>query len=773
MHHESRGRSHLLLAALLALLALPAAASDVGVPSDGLDLARLDDGRVVRCVVGPEKDGKVSLQFPSGTLAVRRSRIREVRRFADFDPGARTEEEKALLARGLVRWEGRWVDRARAEQARAAENAAARKREEEDARHATWDKRWKRETEHFAIEADIGAEGLDFYAATLEDFYDFFTKVFQVKLTQREKRQKLPVYLFRQRDEFRKFHDQDTGGKSEHLLGYFVPLKGSERLVMFDSPDGRQETLDVLFHEGTHFIIYLANPQVLVSRWVHEGCAEYFGASLHAGKKFQPGQVQDGRLLHFQDMIARDKVIPMDELFRAGNPAAAGQHVEFAGEHYAQAWTLVHFLLHGRNGKYRAGFIDYVGRWLGGKGVKYHVVAGAGADTRYIEYEEDRPLLLRCLGLKDFEGLTAELVEYAKALPLRSARAYAMRGEMRFEKGDAKGAEEDFRTALEKGGQDPSVLAEMARVFSWIPGREADVAEMMRRALEADPLDVVARWRLSRRLPPEDAIRELRLCIEIEPGRARALGDLAWMLYEHRMGEHVRAVSEQDLATAREAIGFAERAVALEPEHRDYDTLAALRLCTGSFEKARDAAEKAVEMSPEEKDYIFHLAQAHAVLGDAEKFAKLLRRMELLLRRTSVAPGETEAGAPPAMTPEQAREVVARVLALAVERCFAWEKYVEAAYACGSWFERRPPVSEEEWVMYATIVSRKGEKKRAARIASEGLKAFPDSFMLRPIVEEGAAAGEDPAPGAKPAGTGGEGPKPAEPGLKEKEGDGK
>lgn len=719
---------------------LPGAGRELGIPADGLDRVRLDDGRVVACRLGEPKDGKVTLSFPTFQAVVPKGRIVEVRKFADFDPAPRTEEEKALAAKGLVRFGGRWSPKEVVERSIQAEKDAARKAREEEERHAKWESRWQVDTEHFHFEANIPRDALDYYAGLLEGFYDYFTRAFQITLTQREKRKKLPVYLFRQRDEFRKFHDTDTGGKSEHLLGYFVPAINQERLVFFDLAGNRQETVDVMYHEGTHFIIHLAEPTVLVSRWIHEGCAEYFAAATCDGKKFDFGLVQDGRLLHFQDMIARDRVLPMEHLMKASNPYREGEEPpEFDGECYAQAWTLVHFLMEGKGGKYRAGFVSFLNKHLQRKG---KLVAISGSERKYMDFDESRAQLLRCLGLKDFDGLQKELVEYAKALPLRSPAAYAERGEQRWlgQPQDIPGAEADFAAALDRGKDDPEVLARLAFAFQYIPEKGDRVLPLLRRSLELDPLHVRRRHLLASILPPAEAFAELENCIQVDPYFGPALADWAWYVYRDQLQDRDRAGDGEKALVAR-AIALAEQAVALDPSAWAYHTLASLRLTNGDFEKARDAEKAAAEMEPERMEFLWRLAECHALLGSGEDFARVLRRIELLMRRRAKPEeGATLEEGAAAASQEEIQEEMRNLVWRMTQKCLAWDRKAEACAAMDCWYERRVPKTEQAWYEYADLFRMKGDLRRCGKIALDGLRAFPESTVLKELVAEAAAA---------------------------------
>ncbi len=726
----------LLLLAGALLASAPARADELGIPTGGLDSVLLTDGRVVRCVVGEaSKDGKTVLQFPSASFPVETARIETVRRFADYDPEPRNDEEKARVEKGLIRWDGRWIpkEKALAAQKKQAEEDA-KQRLDDDA-HGTWETRRKVETEHFVFEADIPKAQLDYYSGLMEAYYAAFTKYFKITLTQREKKQKLPVFLFRKRDDFRVYHDRDTSGKSEHLLGYFMPAIGQERLVFFDLPGNRDDTVAVMFHEATHFLIHLAEPKVLTSRWIHEGVAEYIGSSVYTGKTFRIGGTQDGRLLHFQEMIRKGKVIPMDNFMQAGNPSVEGRGIEFSGEHYAQTTMLVHFLMEGKNQKYRNAFISYFTRCLSGKGVKYTAIAGS--DQKFIEYEEGKALLLRTLGLKDFEPLMKELEEYAMALPLGDATAYVTRGEISyFNRRDQEAAFADWDEAERRGVDNAKVLAELGRVYTHIGERADRVVPLLQRAVELDPLAVKYRYWLSTRLPEEESLLQLRICVEIEPTYADALSALGLRTFIALRDRD--KVGEDERPRVDEALAMLAKAIATDPKAETYFAQASLYLLIGEFEKAREAAKAATEMAPEDEGYLWRLAQCYALLGSAEDFGKILRRIELLLRRgAQVRSGETAAGARQGMSPEDAAALMATLVRRMAERCLTWDKSKEALMALGAWYARRPPQNEDDWVFWTTVASMAGDDAGARKIAGDGLAACPESALLKQYAAAG------------------------------------
>jgi len=719
----------LIVVAVLTFAATASAEGVIGIPSAGLDLVLLDDGRILQCKVGAKDKGKIELEFPSVRVYVPKERIVKIRLFKDFDSTPVTEEEKKKVAKGEVKWAGRWLSAKRAAKLRETEEAPIRERQAVDLAHAKWEDRWHYPTKHFVFESNLKREALDFFVTLLEDYYTHITKHFRIKLTQRDRKKKLPVYALGSREEFMAFHEKDTGGESEHTLGYFVPDPGNERLVFFDQPGGRKETVATLLHEGTHFVLHLAEPQVILPRWVHEGMAEYYGASERQGDDFVPGGVQDGRLLQFLEMARRDKLVPMRELFIAGNRILPDDvsTIQFESPHYAQSWIIVHYLMKANKGKLSKRWIDYLNRWLTGKGISYTSIQAS--DQKTLLPADDEALLLRCLKIKNTDQLLKAVIAYAKKLELRSPVAYVERGVyIYWAEKDESAANEAFKKAMDQGGKNPEVLLALARAFSQIPGRSGEVLGLLETALDIDPLDVGVRYIYSGLVDPREMLREIRVCTEIDPNHARALGSLAWLLYRDKMQSGYRAVGP-DLDIANEALDLARRAVALDPSADNLDTIAALYLVLGKFPEARDHATRAVQLEPERMGYLSRLARAHAVSGDRSKFVKTLRRVEMLLSRPDEETGRARAE-------EQVKEELDDIVVRTLYLCDVWDKKKEALDAADGWFRRRPPGTADGWAAYVNAVKRGEGPKRALELAKQGAEAFPDNFDLQEWIDK-------------------------------------
>ena len=237
-----------------------------------------------------------------------------------------------------------------------------------------------------------------------------------------------------------------------------------------------------------------------------------------------------------------------------------------------------------------------------------------------------------------------------------------------------------------------------------------------------------------------EAVRQLRLCTEIEPDRGAPAGDLARLLFREQLAGTMKAASEPEVAIAKEAVALALRAAKNEPDHRHFDTLASLYLCLGDFAAAAAAEEHAVEDEPENVGYLHRRATLYALAGDGDAFAKTLGRALLLFRRREAEAKESKpkGEADPESTADA--DVDAWFLHT-VETCKVWEKRAEAAKAVKAWYARKVPQSEEDWLQFARTLIDVGDPAGAKEAAKKGKLAFPASEELGQIVDTPDAPG--------------------------------
>jgi hypothetical protein len=164
-------------------------------------------------------------------------------------------------------------------------------------------------------------------------------------------RTKFPVYLFRDTG------DYYTAGGMAETAGMF---DGTRLLVVAGDPVG-PDAWHTMQHEGFHQFARAVIGGDLPT-WAEEGLAEYFGEGVWTGDGFETGAVPQWRLKRIRETIARDGFLPVTEVLGL----TLGQwNNNLSVEHYDQAWSMVYFLVHANNGRYRKafeGFMQEIGR---------------------------------------------------------------------------------------------------------------------------------------------------------------------------------------------------------------------------------------------------------------------------------------------------------------------------------------------------------------------------------------------------------------------------
>lgn len=161
-----------------------------------------------------------------------------------------------------------------------------------------------------------------------------------------EVRDRLPFYLFRNKDDY-----YASGG----LPGSAGVFRGKDLLALAgEHPD--PYTWHVVQHEGFHQFA-AAVIRGHLPPWLNEGIAEYFGESLFTGDGFISGIIPPSRLKRIQAQIRDNKFRSIAQMMQLSQDA---WNSKLTGANYDQAWSMVHFLAHGENGKYQQPFVGFM-----------------------------------------------------------------------------------------------------------------------------------------------------------------------------------------------------------------------------------------------------------------------------------------------------------------------------------------------------------------------------------------------------------------------------
>jgi hypothetical protein len=203
-------------------------------------------------------------------------------------------------------------------------------------------------TRYYIIHTDLGTEDVKeaiIRMNRMAEEYHARTQGFSGELRERQ-----PFYLFRTKEEY-----YEAGGLPGSA-GVFISQGESGRLMAIAGDQTNGTTWHVVQHEGFHQFAHAVIRGELPP-WVNEGIAEYFGESLFTGDGFVTGIVPPWRLKRLQEEIKTGQLKSVKEMMLLSHNA---WNAQMRIENYDQAWSMVHFLAHGEDGRYQDAFVRFM-----------------------------------------------------------------------------------------------------------------------------------------------------------------------------------------------------------------------------------------------------------------------------------------------------------------------------------------------------------------------------------------------------------------------------
>ncbi len=194
-----------------------------------------------------------------------------------------------------------------------------------------WENTYEAETEHYIVRTNTDEEFAELIGFRAEMIHKVYTRLFPKVSTGRRK---FPIIVYADAEEYhRKGGPPSAGGHYEPLL---------RKLVLFRYPD-IDDTMLVLQHEGFHqFLHYYLED---APQWFNEGVADYFGPteySLVRGDDHMEVRPNPWRVKTIKQALGAGMVRGFRELMMMSQ--AELYHPQWAGIHYAQAWSIIYFL---------------------------------------------------------------------------------------------------------------------------------------------------------------------------------------------------------------------------------------------------------------------------------------------------------------------------------------------------------------------------------------------------------------------------------------------
>ncbi|MBI5435149.1 MAG: hypothetical protein HZA52_20105 [Planctomycetes bacterium] len=214
----------------------------------------------------------------------------------------------------------------------------------EDAKHATWETRWKLKGDNYTLESDMNLETVEAMAAAMEQMNRFYRKVFHVKERGGDTA-RVTIKLYRHRKEFDQHETMGSGPISPSVRGFFSPSE--LKVATYDHRTdglGLSFTWSTLFHESSHQFTSLISAD-LVPGWLNEGTASYFeGARLLANGTIETNLVPEGRLRALKASLDATETSSRGDQPTLKDVVSYYKPGSYEGSYYPFGWGLVYFL---------------------------------------------------------------------------------------------------------------------------------------------------------------------------------------------------------------------------------------------------------------------------------------------------------------------------------------------------------------------------------------------------------------------------------------------
>src|SRR6185437_14775966 len=235
------------------------------------------------------------------------------------------------------------------------------------------------QTRHYDIHTDLDTDDVKEAAVRMTRMFEEYrlrTRGFSGDI-----RNRFPFYLYRNADDY-----FDAGG----LPGSAGVFNGTS-LMAIAGDHVSNGTWHVVQHEGFHQFA-AAVIRGKLPTWLNEGLAEYFGESIFTGDSYISGIIPPGRLRRVKQEIDDGKFKSIRDMMLTGQQQ---WNNKLTTENYDQAWSMVHFLAHGDQGRYQTTFVSFM--QLLGRGFQWPMAwqktfgDAAGFEARWKQWWLDQP----------------------------------------------------------------------------------------------------------------------------------------------------------------------------------------------------------------------------------------------------------------------------------------------------------------------------------------------------------------------------------------------
>mgnify|MGYP006273237301 FL=1 len=207
----------------------------------------------------------------------------------------------------------------------------------------------KYDTKYYTIYSDLPIDGVREAAVRMTcmaQVYHEQTQDFAGQI-----RSRFPFYLFQRAEDYRR-----AGGIPGSAGVFRYRSARDQALMAIAGAKTSDRTWHVVQHEGFHqFVANVISLRVPI--WLNEGLAEYFGQGIWTGDDLVVGVIPPGRLKRVKAMIRGENLLAFEKMLTMDGRE---WNAQLAIRNYDQGWSMLHFLVHGEEGKYRKPLVKYI-----------------------------------------------------------------------------------------------------------------------------------------------------------------------------------------------------------------------------------------------------------------------------------------------------------------------------------------------------------------------------------------------------------------------------
>ncbi|OHB71019.1 MAG: hypothetical protein A2W23_05900 [Planctomycetes bacterium RBG_16_43_13] len=191
--------------------------------------------------------------------------------------------------------------------------------------------------------------------ADIDNFVEIFFNEYEKPFSLTRTDEPILITLLKDDAEFQQYASKELRQDLTFNGGFYNSIKSDIALIMTNPVADKKG----LFHEITHAVLDRSAPKAMWSPWLSEGLATYFEESSIASREnYKFGGKKAEYFAFVKDALTRQNgnFLPLKNIIKS-------QQEQFTSEtntiYYAEAHTLVYFLLEGAGRKYRNSFSKY------------------------------------------------------------------------------------------------------------------------------------------------------------------------------------------------------------------------------------------------------------------------------------------------------------------------------------------------------------------------------------------------------------------------------